>query len=253
MATLGTVAGCWRYPVKSMQGTPCDALSVGPNGVAGDRARGLIDAASGKLCSAKRFSALLMAEVCDDRVTLPSGEVIELDSPQADDRLSEWLGRPVTVERPSDTLRVYEMTFDPANDEAELFDIPAPAGTFLDWAPLHMVSSTTLAHCNDRHPELDWDVRRFRPNVLADLSTEPFSEDGWVGRRLRIGEVVLTVKQPTVRCAMPLRAQPGLGRQPAMHAALDGLNPTYPNHLGVYLDVAGSGNIRTGDPIELLS
>jgi uncharacterized protein YcbX len=66
------------------------------------------------------------------------------------------------------------MTFDPPNEDAEVFDIPAPAGTLLDLTPVHFLSSATLGACEAARPDLDWDVRRFRPNLVLDLQpTEP--------------------------------------------------------------------------------
>ena len=56
-----TVAECWRYPVKSLQGHRADALEVRATGVTGDRERALIDAGTGHLLSAKRVGALLGA------------------------------------------------------------------------------------------------------------------------------------------------------------------------------------------------
>lgn len=253
MTTVGTVAGLWRYPVKSMQGQAVDALTVGPSGVEGDRNFGLVDAETGRLASAKRFSRLLEAVGIDDTAVLPDGTRVALDAPDAGAVLSAWLGHPFTVERVGPASeRNYQMTLDPPNDDAELFDIPAPKGTFLDWAPLHLVASATLDHCAAARPDLDWDVRRFRPNIVLGGGDGPFAEDGWVGRSLRMGSAVITVRQPTVRCAMPLRAQPGLDRQPGLFDAMSELNTAFPHHLGVYLDVAAPGEIRVGDAIELV-
>lgn len=251
---IGTVASCWRYPVKSMQGVRVDELRVGATGIEGDRTWGLIDADTGKLASAKRFSALLLASATDEAITLPDGVVVALDDPDADARLSAWLGRDVRAVRPEPGgEQVYEMTFDPPDDDAELVDIPTPPGTFLDWAPVHVITTATLDHCARARPDLDWDVRRFRPNLVVDVDAAPFAEDGWVGRPLRLGEVALVVRQPTVRCAMPLRAQPGLERQAGLFAAMSELNAAAPNHLGVYLDVATPGTVRAGDAVELLA
>lgn len=250
--TSGVVQGCWRYPVKSMQGLAVEALTLTPRGVEGDRVWGLLDVDTGKLCSAERFSALLMAHADDATVTLPDGTAVALDAGDADDRLSAWLGRAVRLIRPDAGAMTYEMTFDPPNDDAEYFDIAVPEGTLLDWGSVHLVTTATLAHCAAERPDLDWDVRRFRPNLLLDVGGPGFAEDAWAGRRLRVGGTVLEVQQPTVRCSMPLRAQPGLERQPATFAALEALNPVHPNHLGLYLGVAEPGVVRVGDPFELL-
>jgi hypothetical protein len=146
------------------------------------------------------------------------------------------------------------MTFDPPNDDAELVDIPAPEGTFLDWAPVHLVTSGTLAACAAQRPDLDWNVRRFRPKLVVESGDiAPFEDQRWVGSIVRIGDVELAVTQPTVRCAIPPRAQPGLERQPRVFQAMTDLNVEFPNHLGVYCTVTRSGTVRVGDPVEVLS
>jgi uncharacterized protein YcbX len=246
---VGTVATLRRYPVKSLQGFEVASLEVGEHAIAGDRRRALVDGETGRLMSAKRFSRLLEASADDDGISLPDGRRVLFADPDADAQLGSWLGRPVQLQEASSATHVsYQMTFDPPDDGAEYFDIPSPDGTFLDLAAVHLVSSGTLAGCHAEHPELDWDVRRFRPNVVVEGPTEAFAEDGWCGQRVRIGDVVLAARQPTVRCAMPLRAQPGLDRQPTLYRALDALHA---NHLGIYLDVVVSGTIRSGDEVEL--
>jgi uncharacterized protein len=248
-----TVSQLWRFPVKSMQGSQVDRIEVDRHGVAGDRRWGLFDLASDKLMSAKRWSALLMASAhIDDgdvRIELPDGSSVQLGDPATSARLSEWLGRPVEARRTRpETRAVYEMTLDPPNDEAELFDIPTPSESFADLAPIHLLSATTLTGAAQRHPSLDWDVRRFRPNLVVEGVTEPFGEDTWTGADLRVGGAVLRVVQPTVRCAMPLRAQPGIDRQRDLYEALEALHA---NHLGVYVEVVEPGEIAVGDRVEV--
>jgi uncharacterized protein len=250
----GTVATCWRYPVKSLQGLRTGELTITPAGVVGDRVRGLVDAGDGHLLSAKRTAALLDAAATDVAITLPDGTVVNLDHPLADDVLSAWLGRAVRLVAPQSGRTVnYRMTFDPPDDGAEEVEIPAPTGSFLDLAALHLVTTATLEGCSAARPDLDWDERRFRPNLVVAAAGDPFVEDGWVGKRLRIGSAVLSVDQPTVRCAMPLRAQPGpIDRQPDLFAAMGELNPAAPNHLGVYCSVVRPGTVRTGDRVEVV-
>ena len=141
------------------------------------------------------------------------------------------------------------MTFDPPDDDAEYYAIEAPPGTFLDATAGHLVALTTLRHAAERRADLDWDVRRFRPNLVVDGDLDAFAEDDWVGRTLRVGGAELAVRQPTVRCAMPLRAQPGLDRQAPMYAALEELHR---NHLGLYLDAVTPGPIAVGDEVTFV-
>jgi MOSC domain-containing protein len=252
---LGTVVQCWRYPVKSMQGEARSALSITAAGVDGDRGWAVIDSAANRILSAKRTGALLGARASGDAIELPDGSTIALEDPNASLALSRWLARDVRLAkpRPGDKL-AYQMTFDPPNDDAEYFDIPSPEGSFVDLAPLHLVTTATLAGCAAARPDLDWDVRRFRPNLVIDLDSEAFSEDRWSGQAIQVGtQAALEVVQPTVRCAMPLRAQPGLQRQPRLFSALNELNTAFPNHLGVYARVRTPGPIRVGDRVVLLS
>lgn len=261
----GSVSALFRYPVKSMQGGPADSLTVGRRGVDGDRRYALIDPQAGRIVSAKTEAALLMAHAVHDPsgavvIELPNGSSVAADDPEAADVLAAWLGRPVTLneadagEEPlvyDDRSQSYEMTFDPEHDEAERVPIPSPAGTFLDLAAVHVLTTASLARCRETRPESDWDVRRFRPNVLVELDDGGFPEDAWVGHHLRIGDAVLSVDQRTVRCAMPLRAQPnGIDRDVEIFRTMNALHD---NHLGAYCSVVEPGTIRLGDTVEPLA
>lgn len=257
MTTVGTVRELWCYPVKSMQGGQVDALDVTPTGVVGDRRWALVDD-RGHLLSAKRRKELLLAAAVDggDAVALPDGAVVALADADASDRLSAWLGQAVEVRALADAGSLtFEMTFDPPDDDAEYYEIPAPPGSFLDLAAVHLVHGATLAACADARPDLDWSVRRFRPNVVLDGELDrPFGEQAWVGSHLSFSSGLrLSVQMATVRCAMPLRAQPGgIEREPEIFRALSELNTEIPNHLGLYLQVAEPGAVQVGDTVDLI-
>ena len=59
--TDAVVGGLWRYPVKSLQGSPVERIELRRPGVEGDRQWGIVDAATGKVLTAKRWPALLEA------------------------------------------------------------------------------------------------------------------------------------------------------------------------------------------------
>jgi uncharacterized protein YcbX len=110
---IGSIGECWRYPVKSLQGVCADAVDLDAGGVRGDRAFGLVEAATSRLMSAKRFSALLMGSADDEAITLPDGRVVALGADDADAVLSEWLGRAVHLAAAAGTAGLtYEMTFE---------------------------------------------------------------------------------------------------------------------------------------------
>ena len=250
---MATVAQLWRFPVKSFQGERVERLEVDARGVVGDRDWALIDRATGKLLSAKRHARLFDAAAAtvdgDVVITLPDGTELVVSDPAASDLLGRWLDLDVELRHVDAGVQVgYEMTFDPPHDDAEYIEIPAPRGSFRDLAHLHLVSTATLDGVASARPDLDWDVRRFRPNVVVDLGggAEPFAEDGWSGAEVGLGAVRAHVDMPTVRCAMPMRAQPGLQRQARLYDALEQIHA---NHLGVYATVVSGGPLVVGDEV----
>jgi len=259
--SVGQVAELWRFPVKSMQGERVDRLELGPTGAVGDRRYGMIDAASGNLLSAKSVPALLSARARTEggrvAIVLPDGR--ELDAAEASPSavLSAWLDREVEL-RPSGPGSVaYEMTFDPPNDDAEPVFWPAMDDSFLDLAPVHLLTTSSLAAMMAARPDSAWDVRRFRPNVLVDTSgSGGFVEDAWVGGPVALGGsgAALQVDMQTVRCAMPLRAQPPWEDRPGLDRDIEvfrTLTAEHNNHLGIYCGVATPGEVRLGDDVVL--
>ncbi|MDG5805741.1 MOSC domain-containing protein [Streptomyces ossamyceticus] len=72
-----------------------------------------------------------------------------------------------------------------------------PPGTFFDYGTLHLVTTATLTRLRSAYPAGDFDPRRFRPNLVIDTPGEPgFTEDAWIGVRLRIGEALLRPLAP---------------------------------------------------------
>ena len=50
---VGTIAGIYRFPVKSMGGEQLDSVEICAAGIPGDRAYALVDTETGKVVSAK--------------------------------------------------------------------------------------------------------------------------------------------------------------------------------------------------------
>jgi uncharacterized protein len=244
-----------------MQGERLGRLDLGPGGVAGDRRYGLIDRGSGHLLSAKSVPALLTARARTEgdavAISLPDGREVGADDADASAVLSAWLGREVEL-RPSGPGSVaYEMTFDPPNDDAEAVFWPAMDDSFLDLAPVHALTTASLESMGSARPESVWDVRRFRPNVFIDTgASSGFVEDDWVGHDVAIGPAgaALHVDMQAVRCAMPLRAQPPFGEEPALERDIEvfrALTAEHNNHLGIYCGVAASGPVSVGDDVAV--
>lgn len=248
MIGAGTVAGLWRYPVKSMAGEELTRTAVGATGVLGDRAFAVVDATDGTVATAKvrrpwaellAFRARYSAEPEPGRplppviVELPDGSVLRSDDETVHAALSELLGREVVLR--------------------------ADAGPYVDLAPAHLLTSATLARITELVGESDGaaaDHRRFRPNVLLDLADPAagFAEDAWIGRAVTLGaEVGLRPWLPTPRCVMTTLAQRELPASPVLstltrHHRLDvpgyGTLPC----AGVYAEVTAAGTVTVGDP-----
>jgi uncharacterized protein len=190
----------WRYPVKSLQGERLDAVALAADGLEGDRRFAIYDVESGFGLTARRVPDLLFASsrLRDDgtaEITLPDGSVTA-----ADDALSEWLGRPVTLRSAAtEAARRYENVVDFEHETtSDWAPFEGAEGAFHDnpTARVSLVSTATVG---------SWDARRFRANVLLDGE----GEDSFVGSRITLGEATLDVDMRIERCVMTTRAQAG--------------------------------------------
>jgi uncharacterized protein YcbX len=237
-----------RYPVKSMQGETCQELNCTAHGVAGDRAYGVQDIESGTILSAKREGRLLEAAAFFTDgvlgVRLPDGDEFREGS-LLDDALSNWLGRPLRLV-PAATYGVatFQATDNFEDDESPLHSWEGQSGSFVDESPLHLITTGDLARLAQERPELHWDVRRFRPNVVIESDA---SIEATPGHRLSIGEVEVEVLVPCYRCVMTTRPQPG-----NLERELDILRHVSRAHhgaVGVRAWTPRTGSIRVGDVV----
>ena len=278
---LGTVAALRRYPVKSMLGEDVDASDVTFTGLAGDRQLAVVSRATGKIASAKfprlwrdllTLSAAAAADPAADgavRITLPEGKVVWSSDVGVDAVLSGLLNEPVTLT----ATPVPGAALDRAVPEAVLRDgvdaqVPAelmeiggggPPGTFVDFAPLHLLTTSTLDRIAELSPHGRADLERYRPNIVIRTAAAGFTENDWLERVLRVGDdLVLRVITRTPRCAVPTLAHGALPRDPdalrvlARHNRVEPLDSLDPEPCaGVYAEVLRPGPIRTGDPVRL--
>ena len=230
------VVGLWRYPVKSMQGEQLEATDVDEHGLVGDRRWALLDLRTGLTLTGRRQPELLHASACLDgdrvRIVLPDGSVATDDA-----ALSEWLGHPVAlVEAGADREGLYETPVDAEHEDGEWVRWRGPAGSFHDSTrtQVSLVSTTTLR---------DWDVRRFRPNVVVDGD----GEDELVGRAVTVGAVGLDVVKQIDRCVVVTRPQPGIERDLTVLRTINRERATF---LGVGSLVTTPGRITLGDAVS---
>lgn len=284
---VGTVAALWRYPVKSMGGESVASSVLDQRALHGDRMWAVRDLELDAVTTARRLPSLLACtarfveeppegvgpgDVVPVVVTFPDGsEVVSTDPSTMDRRLSEVAGKPVTlVPLPPLTDRAayrgvlsskkdLRQQFGVADDEplpdlsmfplrklAQLSVYATPVGIFADAYALHVVTTSSLqamaAHGGD------FDVRRFRPNIVVDSPHEGLVEQEWIGGELSAGDVRARIEIPTIRCTIPLREQAGV---PADPAVMRTVSQQGERCLGVYADITGPGLLRVGDEVHL--
>lgn len=228
------VSEIWRYPVKSMAGERLAAAEVTPDGIAGDRAWGVLDPSTGLVLTARREPALLFLAAAHrpgDRPAITTDDAIDLPD---DDALSRWFGRPVELRSATDGPATFEnpTTVDDAGDERDWLQWDSAGRTFHDGrSTVSFVSRATLG---------DWDARRFRPNLVLDDGS---GEEEFTGE-LEVGDAVLRVRRPIERCVMVTRAQPGLARDLTV---LKRVIAERGNRLAVGATVVTPGRIAEGD------
>jgi len=275
---LGTVTTLRRYPVKSMLGEDLQAGEVSRAGLAGDRRLAVVSRRTGKIASAKyprlwRDLLTLSAEAVDGRevaalITLPDGETVRSTDADVDGILSGLLDEPVTLTATPPA----GASLDRAVPEAVLRDgiaapVPAtlieigaaaPPGTFVDFAPLHLITTATLDRIAELSPNRRADLERYRPNIVIGTGGSGFTENDWLGRELRVGAgLVLRVIARTPRCAIPTLAHGHLPRDTealrvvARNNRISPLPDVDPEPCaGVYAEVLQPGRISTGDPVR---
>lgn len=285
MRTVAVVKEIWRFPVKSMQGERVDTCTLGPRGIPGDRGWAVRDERTGEMRGAKKLPRLLQAsaryatEPAGDavpaaQIALPDGTRFASDAPDAGDRLSGFLSRPVTLwplQPPSavdhyrrsapdnpDMMAELREIFGRLPDEPlpdlsvfppELFEFTSPLGTYFDAFPVHLLTTASLATLGRHAAGSRADVRRFRPNFLLEaVGGAELPELAWCGSVVRLGGAQVRIEMPCARCVMTTVEQADLPKDPGILRAIVG---RLDQSLGAYATVAAPGAVAVGDTVQL--
>lgn len=206
----------WRYPVKSMAGEMVESIELNFLGMTGDRIVH-VEGVHGRMITARTHPRLLghRAILGPDR------------EPLVDER--HWTDPQV--------LKEIEAIAGPGarlvrDESAARFDI------------LPLLVATDGAVSSFGH-----DRRRLRPNILIG-GVAGLAERDWPGRVLRIGTVLIGVRDLRGRCVMTTFHPDTLGQD---RNVLRGIVEKFGGKLALNCYVIQGGTIRVGDTVELMT
>ena len=231
MSVAGTVTQLHRWPVKSMGGQPMDTLEVGVHGAAGDRAHAVFDVHKGRprrLTAREAPRLLAWGAVYRDG----AGEAV-LRSP--DGRDWSWADPGLAAALSADLAREVTLRTD-ADGQQDLPD-----------SLLVTVQATLDAVAGELRANLD--LRRFRTNIHLEMDADPFAEESWEGRVLRVGDTELELLHPCERCAIPTRDP---DTQEKWAPLLRHLFDRHSGWFGINARAREDATIAVGDPVTLL-
>jgi len=146
--------------------------------------------------------------------------------------LLEWLHDLWPIDLPSPT-KIYRAS------SAHLTDVPNP------WISINsMASLKALGH----RAGSNLSPHRFRGNLWLD-GLAAWEEASWAGKRIRVGDAVLEVKQSITRCKATM-ANPDTGHRDV--DVLGTLNDLGHQEFGVYAEVVEDGSVALNAPVEVL-
>jgi hypothetical protein len=282
MKVLASVKEIWRYPVKGMAGEKLDNCNINAHGLEGDRVWALRDVARQEIQSCKFRAELLMCRATSRRnitdphvdIAFPDGSVLGSDDPLIHQKLSDLVGHESTLERlePNQELSFFRRykgakqgwleelkgTFEREENEPypDFSDLPQSVeeyvtvpGSFFLVSPFHIISTASLDYCKQQLPEADWNIERFRPNLIVDTGpvTNSLLEQGWIGKHITIANININCTGTTPRCGAITRAQQGFDFDKTM---LRYVIKEAEQNLGIYGSIIDGGLISVGDSVE---
>ena len=277
--STASVTTIYRYPVKSMMGETLSDADIGVVGIPGDRGWAVRDEKRGGIRGGKKIPQLMTLAAqsgpAAPLITAPDGDSASASSEGINEWLSDKLGHPVTLWPllPADQLDHYRrgapdtedfeqelravfgrLPDEPLPDLAglgELLEFESPPGTYFDAFPMSIMSQQSLNTMNQLEGESQFDVRRFRPNLLVDIpdTDHPFPEQAWVGKTLSVSSVTLKIDMRCPRCAMTTH---GFSDLPKDAQIMRKLVANSEGNLGIYASVVQAGNVTAGDSVSVV-
>ena len=255
-ATGGRVAWIATAPVKGLRLSLREEAVLGPAGIEEDRAFYLVDG-EGHLTNAKRAGGLLSASAESDgsrlRVRLPDGSAVDGEVELGQPVETNFYGRPVRgriVHGPwaeaLSTVAGVPLALVRADEPGEGLDRGREAAASL--------VSTAALEALARAAGIDGPVdgRRFRMTLGVD-GIAAHAEEGWLGRRVAVGEAVVVPRGNVGRCRVTtLDPESGIRDLETLDVIADyraDVETTEPLPFGVWCEVVEPGRVAVGDAV----
>jgi uncharacterized protein YcbX len=245
-------------PVKGLALRQLDECELTQGGIAGDRGFFLVDE-NDRLVNSTGFG--LLQQIVPrydgeaDSLTLAFPDGTTLDEQVRVDGTLDALFHGVMV-----PVRVVEGTWseaisDFAGRSLRLVRSPGPATDRMRSGAASLLGTGSLRALARTFGVEEVDGRRFRMNFGID-GLDEHEEDGWIGRRIRLGGAVVVPQGNIGRCAVttqnPETGEPDLDTLKVLAAYRRDVETTEPLPFGVHAAVAEGGHVSIGDPVTPL-
>jgi uncharacterized protein len=250
------VTGFLTTPVKGMRIREVESIELSATGARGNRAFFVIDDRA-RMVNGKVVRNLQVVTPDYDpdtdelRLTFPDGSAVDGRVAYGDPIETQFFGRTQTVPEVVGPWSEAISTF---------FDRPlrlVSSPTAVDRgmaATASVLSRASLRRLAEQAHTDAVDGRRFRMLIEID-GVSPHEEDGWVGRRVRVGPALLQMHGHIGRCLItsrdPETAEVDLPTLELLAAYRKEVDSTEPLPFGIYGEVLTGGTVRIGDRVSL--
>lgn len=239
---IGHIKEIVRHPVKSLRGKSVQKSKIMEYGLYGDRSHVYLDdTREGKFLSITQFQEMVRYQarfVGEESMNqYPKVEVITPEK-----KVFDWKDQELIKELENKSNRkISTREYTPTH---------VPIGPI---AVEHVLLATdaSLEKLQELWGKDEVDSRRFRPNLFISLKDkEPFIEEEWIGRRIKIGtKVEMQFVGHCKRCMIITVNPDNAERDPSLHKTVI---KERNSNFGVYASVIKTGDIHVGDEVRLL-
>ncbi len=243
-------------PVKGTRHLPHEEVTLDEHGPVGDRAFCVVDVGRSKVLRTLSNRTLVAVRAQWD------GETLTLTSPSGGNASG-----PAPLTRDTVTCTYWNRTVTHAltsGPHAELLSdhlgkpvrlAASPRNGVVYGAPISILTTASLRDLGERtgRDDLLESVSRFRMTMVVDAGDDPYAEDSWFGRELKLGDAVVRVRTAVARCAQIDMAPATGDKDGSLLRTISGYRPDTGGEpwFGVDAEVVVPGAIRVGDQADI--